>query len=297
LATNAQGLLFESLPEFPNNEITFRGLRSPVWTENKARLVAKYLYYFVLITKHGAYIDGFSGPKSASKPNSWAAKLVLESKPKLLREFFLCDVDANKLSKLQELKDNQPKVSGRKIEIVSGDFNEKVQSILDSGVITPKKATFCLLDQFTMECHWATVEKIAKHKLENKIELFYFLASGWLDRALSGFKTNLDKPELWWGKENWRELQGMASDKRAKIFCDRFKIELGYKYSHAWPIYSREADGKRVMFHMIHATDHPEAPKIMWRAYRNANIQEHLEEQLPLALVEVQSILKAYGSE
>ena len=33
-----------------------------IWTENKASLIARYLYYFVLVTKHGTYVDGFAGP-------------------------------------------------------------------------------------------------------------------------------------------------------------------------------------------------------------------------------------------
>ncbi|WP_205502842.1 hypothetical protein, partial [Rhodopseudomonas sp. BR0G17] len=43
------------------------------------------------------------------------------------------------------------------------------------------------------------------------------------------------------------------------------------KHAHAWPIYNKEAGAKRVMYHMIHASDHDEAPKLMSRAYRKAN--------------------------
>jgi hypothetical protein len=35
-----------------------------LWTENKALLIERYLYYFVLVTKSGTYIDGFAGPQS-----------------------------------------------------------------------------------------------------------------------------------------------------------------------------------------------------------------------------------------
>jgi hypothetical protein len=41
------------------------------------------------------------------------------------------------------------------------------------------------------------------------------------------------------------------------------------KHAYRWDIYSKEKGGK-VMYHMIHATDHDEGPKIMNRAYRNA---------------------------
>ena len=47
------------------------------------------------------------------------------------------------------------------------------------------------------------------------------------------------------------------------------RSEFGYKSVKAWPIYER-ADGGNTMYYMIHATDHPEAPKLMSRAYRRA---------------------------
>lgn len=42
-----------------------------IWTENKAHFIQQYLKYFVQITKHGAYIDGFAGPQSPKQPRSW----------------------------------------------------------------------------------------------------------------------------------------------------------------------------------------------------------------------------------
>lgn len=59
-------------------EPMMRPIQSPVWTDNKARLIMHYLHYFVLLTKHGTYIDidGFAGPQSECETDSWAAKLV-----------------------------------------------------------------------------------------------------------------------------------------------------------------------------------------------------------------------------
>jgi hypothetical protein len=37
-------------------------------------------------------------------------------------------------------------------------------------------------------------------------------------------------------------------------------------YATPWPIYDRKG-GSRIMFHMIHATDHDRAPSLMRRAY------------------------------
>ena len=226
-------------------------MRSPVWTENKARLVAAYLRLFVMITKHGCYVDGFAGPKQRDIPGTWAAELVLALRPPLLRKFFLCDQDAEKVENLKALKRDQPHIRGRKIEVLEGAFNERVFDILKSDEITPRMATFCLIDQFSTECHWSTVQALAGHKKAGpKIELFYFLASGWLDRALAGFKRNLDVPERWWGRPDWRDLRKLKSIRRALLLCERFKNELGYRYAYPFPILER-ADVGRVMFYMI----------------------------------------------
>src|SRR5262252_5416945 len=72
-------------PEVPaETELPVVAPAQPIWTENKAKLIERYLYYFVLVTKHGTYIDGFAGPQNPKNQGSWAAKLVLESKPQLL---------------------------------------------------------------------------------------------------------------------------------------------------------------------------------------------------------------------
>jgi three-Cys-motif partner protein len=143
------GNLFRDLPPpaLGPKQLKFRRPQHPIWTENKAKLIERYLYYFVLVTKHGAYIDGFAAPQAEAKPESWAAKLVLESKPPFLRDFWLCDIDPKGAAALRELIRIQPKLPGRNIEVVEGDFNEKVCDILSSGEIKESTATFCLLDQ------------------------------------------------------------------------------------------------------------------------------------------------------
>ncbi|WP_425905482.1 three-Cys-motif partner protein TcmP [Nitrobacter sp. TKz-YC02] len=142
---NKQGLLFENLPPPADRPIRFRTPDRPVWTENKAKLIERYLYYFVMITKHGAYIDGFAGPQYPEKVDAWAAKLVLDSKPPFLRKFWLCEQSKEKLPALHDLAASSMQ-KGRTIKVVFGDFNENLKSILESGAITEKMATFCLLD-------------------------------------------------------------------------------------------------------------------------------------------------------
>jgi three-Cys-motif partner protein len=288
--------LFEDLPASAGTkELVFKPIRFPLWTENKAQLIAKYLYYFVMITKHGTYIDGFAAPQEPTpREGTWAAKLVLDTQPRLfhLREYWLCEQDPVRAKYLDQLTLPAPSGANKKrVEIRVGDFNTLVHEILAAGTIKEKTATFCLLDQRTFECHWKTVETIARHKEGNKIEQFYFLGSGWLDRAFAGLTVNMHQADDWWGGPGWADLKGMDGNRRARLVCDRFKNELGYTYAYPWPIYENGNTG-RVMYHMIHATDHPEAPKIMARAYRKATSAPEPVEQLEL---ELQSLASTDG--
>jgi three-Cys-motif partner protein len=281
---NDQGSLFSGLPPLAGKPIKFTPVQRPLWTENKAKLIERYLFYFVLLTKHGAYIDGFAGPQNPKSKNDWAAKLVLESQPPLLREFWLCELNKNGVDALRSLKQDQPIVKGRTIEIVPGDFNETVHNVIRRCGITDKTASFCLLDQRTFECHWTTVETLAKFKKGgHKIELFYFLASSWLDRSLKGTTKNIDQIDRWWGRPDWKQLRGMKSYPRAELLAKRLRDELGYAHAYAWPIYKRGSRG-RIMYHMVHATDHPEAPKLMHRAYFNATKAREPIEKLQMDL-------------
>ena len=276
--------LFE-LPEPIQPEPKVKPLRHPIWTENKARLIERYLYYFVLITKHGTYIDGFAGPQEAEKPEMWAAKLVLESEPKRLRHLHFYDIDANQEAALNDLKQSQPsrkaKEPKREIEVYGGDFNHLIHELLNSGKIREKEACFCLLDQRTFECHWSSLEALARYKTTGpKIELFYFLMNHWSARTFAAQK-DIDVLKRWWGRDDWDSLRQMRAQRRVEVFVERFKADLGYKSVKPWPIYSRE-DGGNVMYYMIHATDHPAAPGLMYRAYHKAVLPREPEEQLAL---------------
>lgn len=256
----------------------YKRVQHAIWTEHKAKFIQQYLRFFVQVTHHGAYIDGFAGPQSYSQQDSWAAELVLASEPKWLRQIWLCEVTKRGYLALKKLatshpskvRDRRGRVIHRNIEVLRGDFNVKIDTILGSGRITQREATFCLLDQRTFECHWATVKKLAGYKLtpENKIELLYFLGVGWLHRAFSGIR-NFEKMRKWWGGDTWRELLAKGAWEIAELVRKRFETELGYKYAAAYPIFDR-AKGNKIMYYMIHASDHPEAPALMVRAHHKA---------------------------
>jgi three-Cys-motif partner protein len=262
-----QRTLFE-LPPITAAEPQLRQLPHPIWTENKAKLIAKYIHLFLMITKHGTYIDGFAGPQQPEKPEMWAAKLVLDVEPKWLRHFYLFEKRKAGCDLLKYLKASHVGPTEREVEVFCGDFNEEIDKLLNSGRIGQKEATFCLLDQRTFECHWKTVEKLARYKMagNNKIELFYFLAGWWYRRAVTAIK---DESVLtnWWGRDDWSRLRTMKLHEVRDEIVSRFKSELLYMSAMAWPILGRNG---RDMYYMIHTTDHSEAPMQMRRAYEQA---------------------------
>jgi three-Cys-motif partner protein len=243
-----------------------REQEQPVWTKSKARLIEAYLRLFGMVTRHGTYIDGFAGPqRPEAETPEFAAKLVVEITPAKLRHFHLFDVDATQVAALRRLRADHP---DKDIHIHPGDFNHQVDRVLKAEVIKPREATFCLLDQRTFECHWATVERLAGHPKQGyKIELFYFLASWWFERSCAGLR---DERVLarWWGREDWPDVPRMRRVPRALALVQRFHKELGYTHVKHWPIFGEPAGFQTVMYYMIHASDHPEAPKLMERAYR-----------------------------
>jgi three-Cys-motif partner protein len=180
----------------------------------------------------------------------------------------LCEKRNKSVAALRTLKKGQPaydekgKKLYRNVEIWPGDFNRNVIEILKSGKITQKEATFCLLDQRMFECHWETVKTLASYKQppENKIEILYFLGVGWLHRSISGIKYPV-KMENWWGKKDWPRLKGMTHIEIADLMRERFQNELGYRFAGQYPIYDR-TEGNKVMYYMIHASDHQEAPAL-----------------------------------
>jgi three-Cys-motif partner protein len=275
---NEEKTLFELPPaKIKIAEKKFRE-HNPIWTECKAKLIERYLFYFVQITFHGTYIDAFAGSQEPDKPDMWAAKLVMESSPRWLRNFFLFELNISQVKNLEQLRDGQPprnkqkKEPKRRIEIYPGDFNQNIAKMLAENPISDTEATFCLLDQRTFECDWASVQTIAAHKKGGKkIELFYFFPEGWINRSIKAKKINKEETlQKWWGNSDWAELLNKQGAVRAQFVCDRFKSEFNYKHVNAFAIYERKDKGGKIMYYMIHASDHDEASVLMNRAYGKA---------------------------
>jgi three-Cys-motif partner protein len=242
----------------------------PLHSNAKSRLIAAYLSMYQQITHGGLYIDGFAGPQKRHFQEAWTARRVLELEPKWLSQFWLCELEPTGLEALRALKakhDRMPRT--RRVSVMAGDFNKTIPMILKSQRLRRNTPVFCLLDQRNTECHWSSVRAIAARAGRNKIELLYFLGSSWMHRSLKGSAnpTRLREIDLWWGGAEWRELLQLSQVEVVRLMADRFAAELGYHFVTPYPVFATEK-GKKTVFYLIHASDHPEAPKLMNRAYR-----------------------------
>ncbi len=200
----------------------------------------------------------------------------------------LGDKSKIQVRRLTELKEKQPakerKEPKRDVVILLGDFNETVDEALSH--VNLRQAAFCLLDQRTFECKWRTVERVAAYKTNgHKIEIFYFLPVGWLPRAASGLKSPDAFLKTWWGRDDWNKLTKSKVHLMAEMTTARFTQELGYAFAHAWPIRERESGG-RILYYMVHASDHELAPGLMRRAYSKALDEPEPPDQLDFLTVD-----------
>lgn len=238
-----------------------------MWTEHKAELIAAYLKGFCWVTKSGVYLDAFSGPQDEKglEDSNWAAKNTLELTPRFLKQFVLFEKSKTQITHLELLKSRHTQ---QHVEVVPGDMNEELPAWLEANPIKNTMPTFCLVDQRNTECDWKTLEIVAAHKKgQYKIEIFYFLPVGWIQRSTKSSKDRAANYERWLGPA-WEDFPRDTRYEQYTFFVEQMQNRLGYKYVMPLGITDREGEGGELMFYMIHASDHPEAPKIMNRAYR-----------------------------
>lgn len=151
---------------------------------------------------------------------------------------------------------------------MEGDFNETIHGILRNPRLTRKAAIFALLDQRNTECHWATVKAIAARAGRMKIEQLYFFGSSWAHRMMKASKKpeRLAEIDLWWGDRSWTKMRDLSQLEMVQVLAKRFSDELGYRFVKPYEIHLKDSS-KKVAFHLIHASDHEEAPKLMLRSY------------------------------
>lgn len=259
-------------------------LKGNVWTTQKAQLISRYLYSFLAVTRNGIYIDAFAGPQDVeSRDHSWSAKQVLSKKSKYLSRACLFEQDPAKIPFLNELHkeycEGWTRLWRRQVVVTEGDCNVEIPAYLNKHRIKPRRPAFALLDQWTHECKWDLVKTLATHKQSgNKIEIFYFLAQGWMNRSVKSATTDekFEEIENWFGGGDYWAFIDMTSWQRAAFMEKRFTSELGYRFAKAFPMRERGNSGN-ILFWLIHASDHPRANPLMVAAFNSLGLSLPLE--------------------
>ena len=124
---------------------------APLWTAEKASLIDEYIHRFLLVTKHGVYMDLFAGPQRVDDTERWSVRRVLERRSEgnpSIRHYAVCDQDPAQVERLRQLGSRHCS-----FRVYAGDVNEHIHTMLSEAPIGPKTACFCLIDQRTFECH------------------------------------------------------------------------------------------------------------------------------------------------
>jgi hypothetical protein len=93
-------------------------------------------------------------------------------------------------------------------------------------------------------------------------------AGSWIDRARA--KKRPELLQKWWGNPDYDAFFRLGGLQRALAMAKRFEVELGYQFANPWSIHERGNDG-RIMYYMIHASDHHRAPGLMSEAHNAAS--------------------------
>ncbi len=198
------------------------------WSEVKLDIVKEYAaaYSKILAARrnpsfHYVYIDGFSGPgvhKSKSKgefiPGSPLNSLGIEPP---FREFFLIDLDGDKVEHLRRIVGDRPDV-----HLLQGDCNDLLlNKVFPKIKFKDYRRGLCLLDPYGLHLDWSVIASAGRMKT---IDLFLNFPTMDINmNALwqpgTGQPADTARMTRFWGDESWREAAYRPS-RQGNLFSD-----------------------------------------------------------------------------
>lgn len=260
------------------------------WTVVKLDALERYLASFTSASRRAPatlYLDLFAGApdnveRDTGESFAGSAERALKTSPPFTR-VALFELDRVKASALDaHLREIFP---GRDFLVVPGDCNDTVPTYLRSLAADTSRrwryaAAFALVDQFSAEIHWETLQALASFRQptkrgENRIELWLYVGDSFMPRGLR-VRQKIDESyaarvDAMFGFDPlWREMdrgrrEGLldgAEFKAELVNLMRWKLqhELGYKYTI--PLQLETAD-RRPLYTMLFASAHDAGQRIM----------------------------------
>ena len=257
------------------------------WTRVKLDVLSTYLNEFTTASKNKSderiYLDLFAGgtenvERLSGEEFVGSARIALETDdaPFTRLRFF----EKEHAKQLQNSVRDQDR--DRDWKIISGDCNDKIHEVLSALSQYNWAPTFAFIDPNGPDCHWSTLESLARFKkAKHKTEIWLLFADGMFTRnlPLDGNINPAEKEKMtrMFGTEDWVYIYKARCDKQLKasrarteyVNLMRWRLEkqLRYTWTHFLPV-SNEKNAP--LYHLIFATDHKVGNDIMTHLYKKA---------------------------
>lgn len=185
---------------------------------------------------------------------------------------FWVDSDTRNAASLRAHQADFPR---RRITVLQEDANRAVDDIL--RVVPRDRPVFAFLDPEGSELAWSTIEKLARHKRRNKIELFLLFAYNMAvvrlmphDPTKLAHSDRLD--QLMPNPGVWRRIYGQRAssspDEYRRLVLNEYLDGLrSLGYRHVLRPRLIPTPSRRPLYFMIFATDHDAGLSIMDYAF------------------------------
>jgi three-Cys-motif partner protein len=257
------------------------------WTRGKLDLLRRYLNAFTTASKRQPerlYLDLFGGQpvnreRLTEADLDGSARIALRAEPTFTRlRFFEQEPFASRLR--SSLTADFP---GRQLEVVAGDCNQTIGTVLDGLRSVNWAPTFAFVDPNGPDIHWSTLEALSRFRKPGltKVELWILVAAGTFIRNLRTDGTvpqaESDKLTRMYGTEQWHAIYearvsraltpGDAREEYVNLMRWRLEKVLGYQWTHPLEIFNEQGSS---IYHMVFATDHEAGHRIMTSLYNTA---------------------------
>lgn len=186
------------------------------WSEDKLRLLGKYLHAYTLIMQGQAwcrngyhYIDAFAG---TGRPRARDEERYIDGSPRValtikypFHSYTFIEKTPWRVQRLYELKDEFP---DRDIRIREGDCNHIITTEITPHICYERfNRGLIFLDPFGMNTGWTTIEQIAEARA---LEVFLNFPVMALNRAALPNDPNalteaqIERMNRFWGSTKWR---------------------------------------------------------------------------------------------
>ena len=262
-ATQLDAFSAESPGEFTRPRLEKSG--PALWTAEKSALIDEYIHLFLVVTKHGVYVDLFAGPQRVEDTESWSVRRVLERRTvgnPSIRHFAVCDKDPGQAQRLRELGSRHPsfRVYPRRRERGNPHNPRGSRDRDEYGVLLSDRPAHLRVPLGHRENGRAA-------QIGGPQNRAVLLPRARLARSRPEQGEPGEAPGPGGAMETTVSSSAFDRIERANALCRRFRDELKYEHAMPFAIQERGANS-RIMYYMIHASDHRRAAELMSQAYR-----------------------------